>query len=184
MALLLDSVEIPEEALAEKIFLLLAPRPYLRRTADELITWFAAKGDVFILDGSNSFDAYGVIRAIARHAKPELPLYLQRIHTARSFTCYQTLALCAQAKRIGYPVISLNISLNFNDENVLYEERSFLFQECLEALLELGQRVPLILLEAEASLKKDSAWVACFKGVAHCVLHLEQPLATQQPALF
>lgn len=181
---MLDSVGIPEENLAEDSFLLLAPRAWLRKAANELVAWLAAKGDVFILDGGNSFDAYGVIRTISRHAKPQLPLYLARVHTARSFTCYQTLALSTQAKNCGYPVVALNITQNFNDENVLYEERRFLFQACLETLLGLNHRLPLVFLEVETRLGRDSVWLSCLKETVHHVFHLQQPVAAQQLTLF
>ena len=184
MTLLLDTIEISEKALTEKGFLLLTPHPYLRRAANELAAWLAAKGDVFVLDGGNSFDAYGIIRVMARRSKSQLSLYLPRIHVARSFTCYQTLTLCTQAKHSGYPALVLNLTATFRDENVLYEERSFLFQACLEELLELQWRVPLVLLESAGCLKSDSVWVAQLKQTVHQVFYLEQPSAAQQPTLF
>jgi len=182
--LLLNTIEISEKALTEKSFLLLAPRSCLRRVANELTARLAAKGDVFVFDGGNSFDAYGTIRMMTRRSKSQLALHLPRIHVARSFTCYQTLMLCTQAKRSGYPSLVLSLTATFKDENVLYEERSFLFQACLEELLELNQRVPLVLLETAENLESGSVWVMQLKQMVYQVLYLEQPSAAQQPTLF
>jgi hypothetical protein len=83
IVLLLNTIEISEKALTEKSFLLLAPRSCLRRVANELTARLAAKGDVFVFDGGNSFDAYGTIRMMTRRSKSQLA-FICRAFTLRA----------------------------------------------------------------------------------------------------
>lgn len=48
----------------------------------------SAPRHLYLIDGANTFDAYGLVRFIARQGQ-DPSVVLRRIHVSRAFTCYQ-----------------------------------------------------------------------------------------------
>jgi len=174
------NIDLINASLTEKVYLILEPRALLRKTANQLIAQIALKSDLFVLDGGNCFDAYGIIHGLSRYVVVDIQCYLERIHLARSFTCYQTLSLCKQYEHISCPMFVLNLSSNFYDESVCYAEREHLFESCLEYLLHLSERVPLVILERLDYVKNSMHWISRLKETAQHISCFEH-IAPMQP---
>jgi len=163
-------------ALAE-LLELVPPRPGLivglgRQLASHWIARLALAGAVHVLDGGNTFDAYGVARFIRSHAMHELEAVMSRITIQRAFTCYQMAALLAdlagpetfrvsQTRMVAEQVraeqvraeqvrgvVVLDLLATFADENVPARERRRLFEQSLTNLKSLARQCPTLVTSA------------------------------------
>lgn len=86
--------------------LLLRGETYPRHLITQSLAWILLKDaglsrHLYLVDGANAFDAYGLVRLIARQGQ-DPSIALKRIHVSRAFTCYQL------AERIATLTPSLN----------------------------------------------------------------------------
>jgi hypothetical protein len=73
--------------------LLLYGEMYPRHLITQSLAWILLKDaglsrHLYLVDGANAFDAYGLVRFIARRGQ-DPSIALKRIHISRAFTCYQ-----------------------------------------------------------------------------------------------
>jgi hypothetical protein len=77
--------------------LLLYGETYPRRLITQSLAWILLKNSgqnpassrhLYLIDGANAFDAYGLVRFITRQGQ-DPGAALKRIHVSRAFTCYQ-----------------------------------------------------------------------------------------------
>lgn len=104
----------------------------------------AQRGRLRILDAGNRFDAYGLARALRRLSAAPLEESLSRVRLARAFTCYQMLALAAQAPADANPTLVIDLLSTFYDESVALQERRRLLRGCLDELQRLSRQAPVV----------------------------------------
>ncbi len=114
-------------------------RPLISETAARL----ALRGPVFILDGSNSVDAFAIARSLRRKQQDFYPA-LERIQVARAFTCYQMASLIRQTPGGSTPKIILGLLNSFYDEDVRLADALRLFDQAEENLKRLAQTAPIL----------------------------------------
>ena len=112
----------------------------------DLTARLALAGDLEVIDGGNTFNAYHAVRALQR-AAPELPgavRRLERVRLARAFTCYQLAALLEALESKGMasalPLLVLDLLATFGDQGVALPERRRLLRGCLAGLKRLSDR--------------------------------------------
>lgn len=113
----------------------------------DLAARLSLAGDLEVIDGGNTFNAYRAVQALRRNA-PELPgaaTALERVRLARAFTCYQLAALletleAAPAQGVqASPLLVLDLLATFGDQGVALRERRRLLTLCLTGLKHLAQ---------------------------------------------
>ena len=126
--------------------ILLLVTPYVGgRDVFDLVARLALQGNLEVVDGGNTFDAYHVVRALRRQTADFSPA-MERIRLARAFTCYQMAALLADLEgsaRPGVPLLALDFLSTFADQNVATAERRRLLKECLARLRRLSKVGPV-----------------------------------------
>jgi hypothetical protein len=110
----------------------------------ELTAVLALSGQVRILDGGNSFDAYRVARLV-RGYTPRLVETFERITVARAFTCYQVVTLFEQTPASAAPQLVLDLLATFYDESVSTAESFRLLRLVLTHIQRLRQEAPVII---------------------------------------
>ena len=125
-----------------RLHLVLAPRDVRRKVMTDLTARLALKGAVRLVDGGNSFDAYGLARQL-RGQSCAWRTALERVIVARAFTCYQMVALVAQMPSHPPPTLALDLLDTFYDENVPLPERRRLLAESLTHLWRISRFVPV-----------------------------------------
>src|SRR5512143_2527950 len=89
----------------KRLHLVLSPRPLRRKLMNALTARLALAGPVLVLDGGNSFDAYGLSRLLRRQSAEWKPA-LERTHLARAFTCHQMSTLLEETISADSPTPS------------------------------------------------------------------------------
>ncbi len=172
-----------------QLHLVIAPRAALATLINQLVTRLALRGEVLILDGGNSFDAYQVARLV--HQQEISLAALQRIQIARGFTCYQMERLIATqiaaAKNTATPVprVIMNLLETFFDESVNISERQRLLRSCLIQLQRLSQTAAIIMSERLRPSKPASEFLKLLEETADQVWRFEEPpdQSAQMPLL-
>ncbi len=114
---------------------------------------------LYLVDGANAFDAYGLARLITRQGQ-DPHLILKRIHVSRAFTCYQlaeriaTLTPCPspwqkEEERDGEPppaLYLLGLLDTFYDESVPLVEARRLLDQVLAQLCQWRARGALVII--------------------------------------
>jgi hypothetical protein len=121
-----------------RLHLVLAERHMRRQIMTSLTARLAQQGAVRLLDGGNSFDGYGLARALHQSA-PHWRTALERISVARAFTCYQMAVLLAQTDALPRPTLVLDLLDTFCDENTPLSDRQRLLEQCITHLQRLCQ---------------------------------------------
>lgn len=126
--------------------ILLLVTPYVGGQAVfDLVARLALQGNLEVVDGGNTFNAYHVVRVL-RRATPAYAQAMERIRLARAFTCYQMAALLEdleRAPRSGVPLLALDFLSTFADQNVATPERRRLLKDCLSRLHRLCRLGPV-----------------------------------------
>ena len=154
-----------------RLHLVLAERQVRRQVMTTLTARLAQRGAVRLLDGGNSFDGYGLARALHQQG-PQWRLALERISVARAFTCYQMATLLAQTDALPRPTLVLDLLDTFSDENTPFSDRRRLLEQCLAHLQRLCQpaqvavsvRLPPASPQAEQLLERLTAAVVQADG--------------------
>lgn len=124
-----------------ELLLLIAPRA----ATDEMLRLaaiLALQGELCVLDGGNSFDAFQVARML-RRATPRLDEALNRIQVARSFTCYQMVAMLEETPDMATPHLVLDLLATFYDESVSLDESHRLLRIVIQELNRLRRLAPV-----------------------------------------
>jgi hypothetical protein len=144
----MELLPVPAHA---RFYLVVAPRA-ARPLVFDMIARLALRGDLQVLDGGNCFNAYLCSRNLARlvrflPAESSLTLEsaLKRIRVARAFTCYQMQAMLHDTPPASLPTLALDLLSTFYDENVRDEESTRLLRSCVDRLLELSRRAPVVI---------------------------------------
>jgi hypothetical protein len=166
-----------------------------RQLASQWIARLALAGAVHVLDGGNTFDAYGVARFI-RAQTHELEAAMSRITVQRAFTCYQIAALLAdlarpetfrvsKTRKVAEQVraeqvrgvVVLDLLATFADENVPVRERRRLFEQSLADLKSLARCCPTLVSSAAppAGHRQPPDW-ARLAEAADQVWYFESPI--------
>jgi hypothetical protein len=159
------------------LWLVLA-RHAARQPMLDLAARLAQRGDLRVLDGGNSFNAYIVARSLGRWIGEDgkvLEKALQRISVARAFTCYQVLTLLSETPSAPYPTLVLDLLATFYDENVELYESQRLLESCLGHLSRLSRLAPVV-VSAQAPLASQliqdrSCLVQTLEAAAHQVFY-------------
>lgn len=123
----------------------------LRPLAAAAAAWGVTRGaPVFVVDGANRFDPYGLVRE-ARSRSLDYKEALSRVKVARAFTSHQLVRLLQEelARELtpgGLALLLGPVSL-FYDEQVPLKERRRLFQELVDTLTLIKARAPILLLQ-------------------------------------
>jgi len=154
------------------LILIAAPRAVLRSALPAWIARLAAAGTVRVLDGGNSFNAYGVAREVRRHTH-HLESALERISLSRAFTCYQMAALLADTASGAGATLVLELLLTFADENVRREERQRLLEGCLAHLQRLQVGGAQLMVSISLQSVSEPGWLEMIEGISGQVWRLE-----------
>jgi hypothetical protein len=125
-----------------RLHLVLAERGMRRQVMTALTARLAQQGAVRLLDGGNSFDGYGLARALHQQTA-QWRAALERVSVARAFTCYQMATLLAQTDALPRPTLVLDLLDTFSDENTPFSDRRRLLEQCLTQLQRLCQPAPV-----------------------------------------
>lgn len=109
----------------------------------ELVALLALQGPVKVVVGGNRFRAFTLARILRRHTV-RLEETLGRIHLARPFTCYQTVALFAETAAAPQPLVVIDLLKTFCDENVSVAESMRLLHIVLQHIDRLCRNMPVI----------------------------------------
>jgi len=114
--------------------ILLVITPYVGgQSVFELVARLALQGELEVVDGGNTFNAYHVVRTLRRQTQAYAQA-MARIRLSRVFTCYQMATLLAELEgqpRSGAPLLALDFLSTFADQNVAAAERRRLLKTCL-----------------------------------------------------
>ena len=125
-----------------QLHLVLAEHHERRQVMTALTARLARHGAVRLLDGGNSFDGYGLARALHQQT-PQWRAALDQVLVARAFTCYQMAALLGQTEVCPQPTLVLDLLDTFFDENVPFSDRRRLLEQCLGHLRRLCGHAPV-----------------------------------------
>ena len=145
----------------------------------ELIAALSLRGSLFVLAGSDWLPSYALTRII-RHRTHQVKQTLNRIHTARAFTCYQLLDLIANLRSDEEPLLILDFLNTFQDDDIPLPVRFRVLRQCCEHLQRLAFRKPVIVLTWNAE-----SFLSILQHSADEVLYIEtEPEQVCQPVLF
>lgn len=164
------------------LYLLQAPRRFVRRTVNAMLAGFALTREVRVLDGGNLIDLYGLAREV-RLLTADMKETMQRVHVARAFTCYQMTGLLCDAPPPEVPVVVLELLGTFYDENVEAGERARLLETCLARLRRLCSGAPVV-VTAGGRAGGDDVWLERLREAADQVWQLEAQMPETQLRLF
>jgi hypothetical protein len=111
----------------------------------ELVARLALQGELMVLDGGNTFNAYHVVRTLRRQTQA-YDQAMARICLSRVFTCYQMATLLAELgekPRGDAPLLALDFLSSFADQNVPVAERRRLLKTCLGQLRRMTSGGPV-----------------------------------------
>ncbi len=136
----------------------------------------AEHGDVYVIDGGNRFDGYGLARALRRRTA-DIQTALKHVWLSRAFTCYQMMAVLAELPLDGTPVIVLDILATFLDENITLKKRQRLLKNSLSLLERLSQKAPVAIWARLSGIptNEDEILLTSVLEVAHDIWELEVP---------
>lgn len=112
----------------------------------ELAARLALNSRLLILDCGNRANPQPLVRALRRQTIDPLSA-LNRIESARAFTCYQVTALLEQsaaAPSDGRPVLIFDLLASFYDESVRYAEGRRLLGRALACIAALQRQAPVL----------------------------------------
>jgi hypothetical protein len=164
-----------------RLHLLLAPRSIRRRMMMLFTARLARAGPVCVLDGGNSFDAYGLARELRRQGGG-WQAALERTSVARAFTCYQMAALLSQTAVGREPALVLDLLDTFADESVPLAERRRLLRTGLVEVQRLGRQSTVVISAAPAGQPVEL--LAELQAVAGQIWRFEDHVPVVQPRLF
>lgn len=123
----------------------------IRPLAAVAATWGVARGGrVLVVDATNHFDPYGLVR-VGREQGLDPQSLLARVQVARAFTCHQLVRLCQEELAGSLEANSLVLVLGpvnlFYDEQVPLAERRRLFRDLVRTLAEVKTKAPLLVLQ-------------------------------------
>jgi hypothetical protein len=173
----------------KRLHLVLSPRPLRRKLMNALAARLALAGPVLVLDGGNSFDAYGLSRLLRRQSA-EWKLALERTRLARAFTCHQMSTLLEETTvsdsptPSSHPTLVLELLDTFYDENIPLPERLRLLEGCLENLRRLAQTTSVAVSAAPLEQGQSAGLLEMLTAAAGQVWHFEMPQAAPPPRLF
>ena len=167
----------------KRLHLVLSPHPLRRKLMCGLTARLATAGPVRVLDGGNSFDAYGLSRLLRRQA-PDWQAALERTYVARAFTCHQMSALLEQTAALAQPTLVLEVLDTFYDENVPLPERQRLLEGCLQHLLRLAEVTSVAISAAPLKPGQPGEFLEHLAEIAGQVWHFETPQPAPPPRLF
>ena len=167
----------------KRLHLVLSPRPLRRKVMNELTARLAAAGPVRVLDGGNSFDAYGLSRLLRRQSSA-WKAALERTQLARAFTCHQMSTLLEETAATSQPTLVLELLDTFYDENVPLPERLRLLEGCLEHLRRLAEGASVAVSAAPLEDRQPAALLELLTAAAGQVWHFEMPRPAPPRRLF
>jgi hypothetical protein len=139
-----------------------------------VITHLALHGPVRVVIGGNRFRAPALSRLIRRRTV-QLDAVLQRIQIARPFTCYQTVALCAQLTTTSQPLVVLDLLATFMDENISASESERLLRQVVDHLQALCRQAPVIVSITPPSLPDRAGLETIVEETADYLFHHQAP---------
>ncbi len=126
--------------------ILMVITPYVGgQSVFELVARLALQGELAVVDGGNTFNAYHVVHTL-RLQTQAYDQAMARIHLSRVFTCYQMATLLAELEgrpRGTAPLVALDFLSTFADQNVAVTERRRLLKNCLGNLRRMAASGPV-----------------------------------------
>jgi hypothetical protein len=146
-------------------------------TVLELIALLALQGPVQVVVGGNRFRAFTLARILRRHTV-HLEEALGRIHLARPFTCYQTVALFAETAAAPQPLVVIDLLKTFCDENVPVTESMRLLRLVLQHIDRLCRQMPVIVTAEPPPQPERSGLLELVRQRADRLFTQEMPVQT------
>lgn len=181
-----QSLSLPAPA-SGHILLLVSPSATLPALF-EMVARLAQHGELFVLDGGNIFQGYGLAAALRRqHA--DVAQCLQHVMLSRTFTCYQVAALLEEDQLAGKPVLALDFLSTFYDQDIRIAERRRLLLHCIRRLQMLARTMPVAVWVRQRSVvpEESLAFLEILQRAAGRVWYPPRAPAlpgVRQPALF
>lgn len=166
----------------------------------DLTARLALAGNVEVMDGGNTFNAYKAVQALRRCAADDAALsaarVLERVRLARAFTCYQLAALLEALETAQEPagaglapLLVLDLLATFGDQGVGLREWRRLLSVCLgrlKRLVSAGRPVGLWVRARSVAPEEMLEFQARVERAAGRVWRLQQlaPAALLQRSLF
>lgn len=126
---------------------LLVVTPYISgEVIFDLAARLALGGELEILDGGNTFNAYRAMSALRRLDPFQTPVSaLITTRLARAFTCYQVVALLEEMviAPSARPLLILDLLNTFGDESLAVRERKRLLNHSLALIQRLARTRPV-----------------------------------------
>ena len=171
--------------------ILLVITPYVGgQSVFELVARLALQGELEVVDGGNTFNAYHVVHTLCRQTQAYAQA-MARIRLSRVFTCYQMATLLAELEgqpRSGAPLLALDFLSTFADQNVAAAERRRLLKACLGRLRRLASGGPVGLWVRARTVAPEEMdeFIRLVTQAAGRVWRLDHlpPAGPQQPGLF
>ncbi len=176
-------MELALELVCGKLYLLHAPRSFIRRSVSVILAGYALSTEVRVLDGGNLIDLYGLGREVRRRTE-DVSAAMQRIYVARAFTCYQMTALLCSSVNLHQPIVVLELLDTFYDENASLFERTRLLETCLAQLRRLSREIPTLVTSGTTSGGRGDTLFERLQEAADHVWQLEPNLHSSQARLF
>jgi hypothetical protein len=111
----------------------------------ELAAQLALRGPLLVLDCGNRANPRILARILRRHTNDPIRA-LQRVESARAFTCYQVVTLLEQtaSRPQQKPVLIFDLPSTFYDESVTYRESRRLLEHAVDCIHLIHQNAPVV----------------------------------------
>jgi hypothetical protein len=161
-------------------FLLLVTPTSMLNVLFEMVAHMALRGPLYVLDGGNIFQGYGLARTLRRQSGCDPVLSeeaLQRVLLSRVFTCYQMEAMLNGETLAPHPLLALDLLSTFCDQSVRAAERRRLLHICIQRLNHLSQHVPVAVWVRQRSAVPPEAlaFLEILQNAAGRVWYPERP---------
>jgi len=138
----MDTLALPD---SNQLYVVVGGRAAASRLL-ELAAHLALRGPLLLLDCGNRANPIPLVRELRRLTQDPVKA-LNKIQTARAFTCYQVTALLedAASQPIQYPVLVFDLLTTFYDESVTYPEGMRLLEECIKHITCIHRHSPMVI---------------------------------------
>ena len=111
----------------------------------ELAAQLALRGPLLVLDCGNRANPQTLAHSLRRYTNDPVGA-LQRVESARAFTCYQVVTLLEQTalRPLHKPVLIFDLLTTFYDESVSYREGRRLLEYAIGQIQAIHRHVPVV----------------------------------------
>lgn len=136
--------QLPARARSGKIYLISGHKAQVAPVVQELVHYFAARGEVRVIVGGNRFSLERLPLVLGEDIS-KLHEVLERTKISRGETCYQLLHALQKTPSEKTPLIVMDMLDTFYDEDLTEGEVSRVLENCLIHLRRLSEHAPLLI---------------------------------------